>query len=220
LRAMTDEGMSGAEWLRSGSAYVRDMAGLRSAKKCATYRTIGAICSLDPLIRPRFARPPSPARGRAVRGVHERFNELARMPANQGNIENFLVFSGCRDSEIESGACVHPYHFFFETNRPLDRRLFEAIVQRHDATPMTSRPAGIICLRLFSLSSGSRQPSGVEAGWNANSQHHYHWGAARCPPRRSATPTNAAGRSLSRGFRSRWRPARSPIPQRGCHSSV
>src|SRR6202789_4609946 len=65
--------------------------------------------------------------------VHERFNEItAYAPQNHGITRDFLVFSGCRDSENRKRSMRFTPTIFSKLIEPLDRRLFEAIVQRHD----------------------------------------------------------------------------------------
>ena len=84
---------------------------------------------------------------------------------------------------------------------PLDRRRFDAIVARRDGDAYDksffswNHLLALIYAQLSDLDS----LRALEAGWNANSQHHYHLGCGARPPRPSPTPTSAGpSRSSSR----------------------
>lgn len=62
--------------------------------------------------------------------------------------------------------------------KPIDRRQFDAIVERHDGNAYDKRfdswthLIGLICGQL----SGASSLRELEAAWQANSHHHYHLG--------------------------------------------
>lgn len=64
---------------------------------------------------------------------------------------------------------------------PIDRRRFQAIVDRHDgdAYDKSFGSWGHLIALLYAQLSGAKSLRAIEAGWNANSQHHYHLGSGR-----------------------------------------
>jgi putative transposase len=65
--------------------------------------------------------------------------------------------------------------------KPLDRRCFKAIVDRHqgDAYDKSFHSWDHLLALIFAQLSGLNSLRGVVAGWNANAHHHYHLGAAK-----------------------------------------
>ena len=65
--------------------------------------------------------------------------------------------------------------------KPLDRRCFRAIVERHDgdAYDKSFRSWEHLLALIFAQLSGLHSLRGVVAGWNANAHHHYHVGAGK-----------------------------------------
>jgi IS4 transposase len=64
---------------------------------------------------------------------------------------------------------------------PIDRRQFAAVVARHDgdAYDKAFRSWDHLVALIYAQFSDLDSLRGLEAGWNANRQHHYHLGAAR-----------------------------------------
>ena len=62
---------------------------------------------------------------------------------------------------------------------PLDRRRFQAVVDRHDADAYDKsfRSWDHLVAMIFAQFSGATSLRGVEVAWNANAQHHYHLGS-------------------------------------------
>ena len=79
---------------------------------------------------------------------------------------------------------------FSKLIEPLDRRLFETIVQRHDgdAYDKSFHSWDHLLALIFAQLSDLDSLRALEAGWNANSQHHYHLG---CGPLSSSTLCDA-----------------------------
>jgi putative transposase len=69
---------------------------------------------------------------------------------------------------------------FAQTLEPIDRRQFDAIVARHDgdADVKTFTCWDHLTLLIFAQLGTATSLRGLEASWNANSQHHYHLGTA------------------------------------------
>jgi len=65
--------------------------------------------------------------------------------------------------------------------KPLDRRCFKSIVERHhgDAYDKSFHSWDHLLALIFAQLSGLDSLRGVVAGWNANAHHHYHLGAAK-----------------------------------------
>ena len=61
----------------------------------------------------------------------------------------------------------------------IDRRQFQALVDRHDgdAYDKSFRSWDHLVALIYAQLCGSSRLRGLEAGWNANSQHHYHLGS-------------------------------------------
>jgi putative transposase len=68
---------------------------------------------------------------------------------------------------------------FGELLKPIDRRQFQAIVDRHggDAYYKTFKSWDHLVTMIHAQFSGSSSLRGLEASWNANSHHHYHLGS-------------------------------------------
>lgn len=68
---------------------------------------------------------------------------------------------------------------FAKLLEPLDRRRFAAIVERHDgdARVKSFTSWDHLTVLIFAQFAAARGLRGLEASWNANSQHHYHLGA-------------------------------------------
>ncbi|TJX00932.1 MAG: IS4 family transposase [Mesorhizobium sp.] len=68
---------------------------------------------------------------------------------------------------------------FGQLLEPIDRRQFQAIVDRHDgdAYDKSFRSWDHLVALIYAQFCGSSSLRGLEAGWNANSQHHYHLGS-------------------------------------------
>lgn len=64
---------------------------------------------------------------------------------------------------------------------PINRRRFQTIVDRHDgdAYDKSFRSWHHLMVLIYAQFSGAASLRGLEAGWNANSQHHYHLGSGR-----------------------------------------
>ena len=64
--------------------------------------------------------------------------------------------------------------------KPIPRRWFERVVERHggDAYDKTFRSWDHLLILIFAQLSGIASLRGLEAAWNAHSNHHYHLGAA------------------------------------------
>lgn len=64
---------------------------------------------------------------------------------------------------------------------PIDRRCFQAIVDRCDGDTYDKsfRSWDHLMVLIFAQLGGAASLRGLEAGWNANSQHHYHLGSTR-----------------------------------------
>jgi putative transposase len=62
---------------------------------------------------------------------------------------------------------------------PIDRRRFQAIVESHDgdAYDKAFRSWDHLMVLIYAQFSGADSLRGLEAGWNANSHHHYHLGS-------------------------------------------
>lgn len=76
---------------------------------------------------------------------------------------------------------------------PINRRQFQAIVARHegDAYDKSFRSWDHLMVLLYGQLSGTTSLRSLEAGWNANSQHHYHLGSG---PLRRSTLSDAGRR--------------------------
>ena len=100
---------------------------------------------------------------------------------------------------------------------PLDRRRFDAIVARHngDAYDKSFFSWDHLLALIYAQLSDLDSLRALEAGWNANSQHHYHLG---CGALACSTLADANERRpvavFRRRFRSRRRPAGSAMPKR------
>ena len=93
---------------------------------------------------------------------------------------------------------------FAKLLEPIDRRRFEAIVARHDGDAYDkSFPSWdhVVSL-IFAQLSDPDSLRGLEASWNANSQHHYRLACGALSHSTLRTPTRA-GRSPSSPKRSK-----------------
>ena len=85
------------------------------------------------------------------------------------------VLSGCRDSE-RGRACATVDSIFGNLLKPIDRRQFQAIVDRHDGDAYDKsfkswdHLVALVCAQLSHVAS----LRGLELAFNANSHHHYH----------------------------------------------
>jgi putative transposase len=70
---------------------------------------------------------------------------------------------------------------FAKLVEPIDRRQFRGIVDRYDADAYDKsfRSWDHLMVLIYAQLSSSDSLRGLEAGWNANSQHHYHLGSGR-----------------------------------------
>jgi putative transposase len=70
-------------------------------------------------------------------------------------------------------------NIFGQLLEPIDRRQFQAIVDRHDgdAYDKSFRSWDHLVALIYAQFCGSSSLRGLETGWNANSQHHYHLGS-------------------------------------------
>lgn len=68
---------------------------------------------------------------------------------------------------------------FGQLLEPIDRRQFQAIVDRHDgdAYDKSFKSWDQLVALIYAQFCGSSSLRGLEASWNANSQHHYHLGS-------------------------------------------
>jgi len=80
-----------------------------------------------------------------------------------------------------------------EMVKPINRRRFQAIVARHegDAYDKSFRSWDHLMVLIYAQLGGATSLRSLEAGWNANSQHHYHLGSA---PLRRSTLSDAGRR--------------------------
>ena len=76
---------------------------------------------------------------------------------------------------------------------PINRRRFQAIVARHDgdAYDKSFRSWDHLMVLIYAQLGGATSLRSLEAGWNANSQHHYHLGSG---PLRRSTLSDAGRR--------------------------
>src|SRR3984893_4888982 len=83
------------------------------------------------------------------------------------------VFSGCRDTEGPS--------MRFRDSEPINRRQFQAAVDSRngDAYDKSFKSWDHLVALIYAQLSGNDSLRGVVAGFNANSQHHYHLGTGQ-----------------------------------------
>src|SRR5260370_15866415 len=141
---------------------------------------------------PRCARHPLPHCGRGVtrRTVSKPLSRTAqgcpgkprgdsirrrRMPRETAV---FRLLSGLRDSERGRGMRFTP-SIFGKLLEPIKRRQFETLVERHagDAYVKSFASWNHLLALVYAQFSSAVSLRGLEAGWNANSQHHYHLGS-------------------------------------------
>src|ERR1700734_2233710 len=127
---------------------------------------------------------------------------MSRKP--QGFLRDSLVLSGCRDSESRGRDMRFTPTVFAKLLEPIDRRRFEAIVARHDgdAYDKSFFSWDHLVTLIFAQFSDLDSLRALQAGWNANCQHHYHlgWGALSHSTLKRRQQTSA-GRSLRRCVR-------------------
>lgn len=82
---------------------------------------------------------------------------------------------------------------FGKVIEPINRRRFQAIVARHDgdAYDKSFRSWDHLMVLIYAQLGGATSLRSLEAGWNANSQHHYHLGSS---PLRRSTLSDAGRR--------------------------
>jgi putative transposase len=84
-------------------------------------------------------------------------------------------------------------NIFGKLVEPINRRRFQAIVARHDADAYDKsfRSWDHLMVLIYAQLGGATSLRSLEAGWNANSQHHYHLGSG---PLRRSTLSDASRR--------------------------
>src|SRR5437879_2150123 len=92
--------------------------------------------------------------------------------------EVFRLLSGLRDSERGRGMRFTP-SIFGKLLEPIKRRQFDSLVARHagDADVKSFPSWNHLLALVYAQFSAAISLRGLEAGWNANSQHHYHLGS-------------------------------------------
>ena len=87
---------------------------------------------------------------------------------------------------------------FVELLKPISRRQFRAIVERHDgdAYEKSFDSWNHLVTLIFAQFGGVDSLRGLTAGWNAQAHHHYHLGAGRLA--RSTVRIFAVASSLTR----------------------
>jgi putative transposase len=95
-------------------------------------------------------------------------------------IRVFLILSGCRDTERQTGMRFVS-SIFTSLLKPIDRRRFRASVARHGADAYgKSFNSWEHCVALvFAQLSGASSLRALETGFNAQSNHHYHLGCGQ-----------------------------------------
>src|SRR4029077_5662815 len=90
----------------------------------------------------------------------------------------FRLLSGLRDSERGRGMRFTP-SIFGKLLEPIKRRQFDTLVARHAGDAYVKAfPSGNHLLALvYAQFAAAVSLRGLEAGWNANRQHHYHLGS-------------------------------------------
>src|SRR5271167_4686096 len=119
---------------------------------------------------------PSPRSRRAVRGSRGGESiSRRRMPRKTAV---FRLLSGLRDSERGRGMRFTP-SIFGKLLEPIKRRQFETLVEHHagDAYVKSFPSWNHLLALVYAQFSAAVSLRGLEAGWNANSQHHYHLGS-------------------------------------------
>src|SRR5689334_15873439 len=101
----------------------------------------------------------------------------SRMPRKT---EVFRLLSGLRDSERGRGMRFTP-SIFGKLLEPIKRRQFDTLVKRHagDAYIKSFPSWNHLLALVYAQFSAAVSLRGLEAGWNANRQHHYHLGSGR-----------------------------------------
>src|SRR5712664_3910631 len=90
----------------------------------------------------------------------------------------FRLLSGLRDSERGRGMRFTP-SIFGKLLEPIKRRQFDTLVARHagDAYVKSFPSWNHLLALLYAQFAAAVSLRGLEAGWNANRQHHYHLGS-------------------------------------------
>ena len=94
--------------------------------------------------------------------------------------------------------------------KPIDRRQFQKIVDRHDgdAYDKSFRSWDHLVALIYAQLAGVQSLRALESGFNANSQHHYHLGTAEFS-RSTLSDANARRPAVFlRSCSPRWRPPR------------
>src|SRR5262245_398010 len=89
------------------------------------------------------------------------------------------VLSGCRDSEGKPSMRFAD-SIFASLLKPIDRRQFQKIVDQHegDAYDKSFKSWDHLVALVYAKLPGIHRLRALEAGFNANPQHHYHLGTA------------------------------------------
>src|SRR5690348_6244989 len=90
----------------------------------------------------------------------------------------FRLLSGLQDSERGRGMRFTP-SIFAKLLEPIKRRQFDRLVERHagDAYVKSFPSWSHLLALVYAQFSSAGSLRGLEAGWNANRQHHYHLGS-------------------------------------------
>src|SRR3984893_4547820 len=90
----------------------------------------------------------------------------------------FRLLSGLRDSEKGRGMRFTP-SIFGKLLEPIKRRQFDTLVARHagDAYVKSFPSWNHLLALVYAQFSSATSLRGLEAGWNASRQHHYHLGS-------------------------------------------
>jgi class 3 adenylate cyclase len=132
----------------------------------------------DPLTHPDADAPGSPlsriAQGCPGKPGGESISRR-RMPRKTAV---FRLLSGLQDSERGRGMRFTP-SIFGKLLEPIKRRQFETLVEHHagDAYVKSFTSWNHLLALVYAQFSSAVSLRGLEAGWNANSQHHYHLGS-------------------------------------------
>jgi IS4 transposase len=96
-------------------------------------------------------------------------------PAKSARSSYFLVVE---TQEVERPGMRYSDSIFGHILKPISRRRFDALVDRHDADAYDKgfRSWDHLSLLIFAQLSGIASLRGLEAAWNANAHHHYHLG--------------------------------------------
>src|SRR5882757_10383114 len=121
-----------------------------------------------------YPLPPRAGQGCPGKSGGESISRI-RMP-RQAAI--FRLLSGLRDSEKGRGMRFTP-SIFGKLLEPIKRRQFDTLVARHagDAYVKSFPSWNHLLALVYAQFSSATSLRGLEAGWNASRQHHYHLGS-------------------------------------------